>query len=113
MFDKLRRIGREATSGPWVWRKLGEHESLFADHGRRDVILCDARTRNDTGILVRAKAGMPNPEFIATSRNAWDLMLDVVEATELHCCPIDSKLVMDCGICQALTRLREFEEGLP
>lgn len=68
-----------ATAGPWCWRKLGEHESLFADHGRRDVIMTDGRTRNERGVLVRAKAGMANPDFIAHARTDVPRLLDEID----------------------------------
>lgn len=78
--EKIKELCSKATPGPWRWRQFGEHESLVADHGRRDTMLCDARTRNERGILVRAMAGMPNTEFIAASRTLMPRLLAVAEA---------------------------------
>ena len=85
--EELLRASEAATPGPWDWRLWAREEVLTANHGRRDIILSGAYTRNENGVLDPAKGMMPNMAFIALSRNEAPALarallaaLDVVEA---------------------------------
>lgn len=94
--DWLRQVIEARTPGPWRWRSFGGEECLVADHGRRDMILVDARTRIENGRLVPAGGKHGNMEFIATVGTLADKMLAVIEAAEIFqrgVAPIEFKML--------------------
>lgn len=105
----LRAICEAATPGPWRWGAFGSFV-LVANHGRRDVILADAKTRGDDGRLQKAAPHHPNMAFIEHFNPARVLkLLAVVEAAkpfteERYCTGF-----FDCTGCNLKKALRELE----
>lgn len=82
ILEELDRLSEEATDGPWSWRRFGDRWHLVADHGRRDILLSNARSRNSAGLLEEAHPNMPNMELIPAIRNNLDALMEAARCLQ-------------------------------
>jgi len=118
MIKKLRKIGKKATEGPWGrYGNIipGEHEIKPRQGSLEAAPSLSIGSVAHTEPICRVHGYLhpveANSDFIATARNKWDALLDVVEEVDDgHECKwmIDyNKHEKYCSICEKLNRLKE------